>query len=231
MDMLRFRSAVTPLRRDFGPAAVSLRAAALPRVALPPVALPLVDELVATSQPEEPVHCLRPDTLAATARDFVAAFPGDVLYAVKCNPEPAVLRALWQGGVRHFDCASPAEVALVRTMFPAAQIHFMHPVKARGAIRDAWARHGVRDFALDSADELAKLRSEIAATGVAGELGLIVRIALPKGQAVLDLSGKFGASRGSGCQYQGGAGCGRVNASLRQERRDRCISFRPPPPR
>lgn len=140
------------------------------------------------------MHCLRPATLAAAARDFVAAFPGDVLYAVKCNPEPAVLRALWAGGVRHFDCASAGEVALVRQMFADATIHFMHPVKARGAIREAWARHGVRDFVLDSADELAKLRAEIAATGVAGAPGLIVRLALPKGDAVLDLSGKFGAS-------------------------------------
>jgi ornithine decarboxylase len=179
MDLLRFRSAVSPLRRGFDP---------------DPVSLPRVDDLVAAGRPEEPMHCLRPDTLAATARAFVAGFPGEVLYAVKCNPEPTVLRALWAGGVRHFDCASPAEVALVRLMFPDAAIHFMHPVKARGAIREAWAHHGVRDFALDSTDEFFKLRGEIAATGVAGELGLIVRLALPKGQAVLDLSGKFGAA-------------------------------------
>jgi ornithine decarboxylase len=179
MDILRFRSAVSPLRRGFDPA---------------PVSLPSVDDLVAVGRPEDPMHCLRPDTLTATAQEFVASFPGEVLYAVKCNPEPAVLRALWAGGVRHFDCASPAEVALVRLMFPDAAIHFMHPVKARGAIREAWARHGVRDFALDSVDEFFKLRDETAATGVAGELGLIVRLALPKGQAVLDLSGKFGAA-------------------------------------
>jgi ornithine decarboxylase len=179
MDVLRFRSAVSPLRRGFDPA---------------PIALPRVDDLVANVRPDEPMHCLRPDTLTATARAFVADFPGEVLYAVKCNPEPAVLRALWAGGVRHFDCASPAEVALVRVMFPDAAIHFMHPVKARRAIREAWARYGVRDFALDSVNEFFKLRREIAATGVAGELGLIVRIALPKGEAVLDLSGKFGAA-------------------------------------
>jgi ornithine decarboxylase len=95
--------------------------------------------------------------------------------------------------VRHFDCASPNEVLMVRQMFPDAQIHLMHPIKARGAIREAWARHGVRDFVLDSAAELAKIVDETAATGVAGELGLIVRLALPKGSAVLDLSGKFGA--------------------------------------
>lgn len=179
MDTLRFRSAVSPLRRGSDPA---------------PSVLPCVDDLIAVARPEEPMHCLRPDVFAATARDFVAAFPGDVLYAVKCNPEPAVLRALWAGGVRHFDCASPAEVSLVRSMFPDAEIHFMHPVKARGAIREAWARHGVRDFAIDCADELAKLRDEVAATDVAGALGVIVRLALPKGQAVLDLSGKFGAA-------------------------------------
>jgi ornithine decarboxylase len=131
--------------------------------------------------------------LAATAAEFIAAFPGDTLYAVKCNPDPAVLRALWAGGVRHFDCASINEVALVRHMFTSAHIHFMHPVKARGAIREAWARHGVRDFVLDSAAELEKILTEVKATAVDGELGLVVRLALPKGGAVLDLSGKFGA--------------------------------------
>jgi ornithine decarboxylase len=152
-----------------------------------------VDALIAELRPEDPVHCIRPDSLAATAHDFVEAFPGDVLYAVKCNPDPAVLRAVWAGGVRHFDCASPNEVVLVRQMFADARIHLMHPIKARGTIREAWARHGVRDFVLDSGAELAKILDETTATGVSGDLGLIVRLALPRGGAVLDLSGKFGA--------------------------------------
>ncbi len=174
----RSRSAVSPLRRT--------------SVAYP-VRHPTVDEVVAADRPEEPLHCFRPDVVVATAQDFVAGFPGEVLYAVKCNPDPAVLRALWDGGVRHFDCASMPEVRLIRTMFPDAAIHFMHPVKARGAIREAWIQHGVRDFVLDSAAELAKILDEVTATGVRGALGLIVRIALPKGEARLDLSGKFGA--------------------------------------
>jgi len=181
--VFRSRSAVSPLRRRFDTESVSTA----------PVVRPTVDQVVATDRPEEPVHCLRTGTLAATARAFVRDFPGDVLYAVKCNPEPAVLRALHAGGVRHFDCASMQEIRVVRGMFPDADIHFMHPVKARGTIRDAWAQFGVRDFVLDTADELAKISSEIAATGVAGALGLVVRIALPKGEAKLDLSGKFGA--------------------------------------
>jgi ornithine decarboxylase len=176
MRQVRFRSAVSPLRRNLDAAAA--------------VALPTVDAVIVAERPSVPMHCLRPAVIAATARRFVAGFPGDVLYAVKCNPEPAVLRALWAGGVRHFDCASFGEVSLVRQMFPDADIHFMHPVKSRPAIREAYAQHGVRDFVLDSADELAKI---VAETDAAADLGLIVRLALPAGGAAIDLSGKFGA--------------------------------------
>ena len=157
---------------------------------------PSVDTVVACTRPAEPLLCLRPAAIAASARGFLASFPGDVLYAVKCNPEPRVLRSLWAGGVRHFDCASLAEVALVREVLPAAELHFMHPVKSRPAIRDAFDVYGVTDFAFDSADELAKIVQETIPVGLVGDppvLGLFVRLALPKGEAVYDLSGKFGA--------------------------------------
>ncbi|MBL6077257.1 type III PLP-dependent enzyme [Belnapia sp. T18] len=177
MSLLRTRAAVAPLRRRLDDALT---------------ALPSVDALVAVERPEEPMHCLRPAAIAEASAAFVAGFPGEVLYAVKCNPEPAVLRAVWEGGVRHFDCASANEVALVRTMFPEAGIHFMHPIKARGAIRAAWGEHGVRDFVLDSAAELEKILAETGA-GAEDGLGLFIRLGLPKGTAMLDLSGKFGA--------------------------------------
>lgn len=159
--------------------------------------LPDVDSLVAELRPSDPLLCLRPMAIAGAARRFVGAFPGDVLYAVKCNPEPSVLRALWAGGVRHFDCASLAEVKLVRALLPGADIHFMHPVKARPAIAEAFDRCDVTDFAFDSLDELAKIVQETVQLGLVGDppaLGLFVRLALPKGRAVYDLSGKFGAS-------------------------------------
>ncbi|HJU16986.1 MAG TPA: type III PLP-dependent enzyme [Stellaceae bacterium] len=159
-----------------------------------PAALPTVDDMVARARPSEPLFCLRPAAIAGAARRFAESFPGDVLYAVKCNPEPRVLRAVWAGGVRHFDCASLAEVTLVRRLLPEAEIHFMHPVKARPAIRKAF-RLGVGDFAFDSPEELAKILDETAPLGRIGDppsLGLIVRLAVPRGGAY-DLSGKFGA--------------------------------------
>ena len=158
---------------------------------------PSVDAVVARIRPADPLLCLRPAAIAAAARRFVDCFPGDVLYAVKCNPESRVLRALWAGGVKHFDCASLGEVRLVRKLLPAAEIHFMHPVKARPAIYEAFHQYDVTDFSLDSTDELAKILQETVPVGLVGDpptLGLFVRLALPKGDAVLDLSGKFGAS-------------------------------------
>ncbi|HEX4173136.1 MAG TPA: type III PLP-dependent enzyme [Acetobacteraceae bacterium] len=178
MNRLRARSAVSPLHGRFAVADV----------------LPAVDDLVAVERPEEPMHCLRPHAVVEATRAFVDAFPGNVMYAVKCNPEPTILRAVCAGGVTRFDCASIAEVRLVRQMFADAAIHFMHPIKARGAIREAWAQHGVRDFVLDTHKELAKILEETAATDVHGDRGLIVRLALPERRAVLDLSGKFGAT-------------------------------------
>ena len=156
---------------------------------------PSIDAVVSQTRPSDPLLCLRPAALAEAALRFVELFPGDVLYAVKCNPEPRVLRALWAGGVRHFDCASLAEAALVRKLLPAAEVHFMHPVKSRPAIREAFDVYGVADFAFDSADELAKILQETVPVGLVGDppvLGLFVRLALPKGGAVYDLSGKFG---------------------------------------
>lgn len=142
-------------------------------------------------RPELPLLCLRPAKARQEAARFVAAFPGAVLYAVKCNPDEAVLRALAEGGISHFDCASINEVRLVRRVVPEAAIHFMHPVKARSAIREAYAEHGVRDFVLDSAEEPAKILDE---TDDAPDLRLVVRLAMEKGEARLDLSGKFGAA-------------------------------------
>ena len=158
--------------------------------------LPIINAVVARERPAEPLVCLRPATVATASRCFVAAFPGDVLYAVKCNPEPRVLRAVWAGGMRHFDCASLPEIALVRKLLPQAEVHFMHPVKARHAIHAAFHEHGVTDFAFDSAEELEKIVQEtvpVELVGAPPTLGLFVRLAVTQGGAY-DLSGKFGVN-------------------------------------
>ena len=66
----------------------------------------------------------------------------------------------------------------------------MHPIKSRPAIAQAYGVHDVRAFVFDSAVELAKILVE---TGNAGDLDLVVRLAMPPLGAVSDLSAKFGA--------------------------------------
>jgi ornithine decarboxylase len=77
--------------------------------------------MVTALKPSYPVYCVRPQVVKAAARAFLDEFPGRVLYAVKCNPQPLILRALYDEGIRHFDTASLAEVAQVRELFRDAE--------------------------------------------------------------------------------------------------------------
>lgn len=146
--------------------------------------------MVEILRPENPVCCLRPHVLQATAKHLIASFPGDVMYAVKCNNDRRVLRALYDGGIRHFDTASLPEVEQVHDQFHAPHCHFMHPVKSRHAIRESYQRYGMRSFVLDHADELTKI---VAETDGGHDLTLLVRLEAARNQAVCDLGGKFGA--------------------------------------
>lgn len=142
------------------------------------------------TKPRYPVSVLRPDVLMDKAREFTTTFPGDVLYAVKCNPDERVIQSFIAGGVRNFDCASINEVKLIHRLMPTATIYFMHPVKARESIYEAYHHYNVRRFVLDSADELQKI---VDVLGPVDDLILFVRMAVPKEKVAVDFSAKFGA--------------------------------------
>jgi ornithine decarboxylase len=125
----------------------------------------------------------------AAAHWFRHTFKGEALYALKANPSPWVIRTLAECGVAGFDVASLAEIELAREHAPEARLAFMHPVKSRRAIASAYFDHGVRIFALDSHEELDKI---LEATGRAGDLSLMVRLAVQAPGAAYSLSGKFG---------------------------------------
>src|SRR5665213_992331 len=132
-------------------------------------------DLVRERSPERPVALVRPDAVALAATWFQDNFKGDVLYAVKANPSPWVVKTLWDNGIRAFDVASMPEIELVAETAPQGRMAFMHPVKSRSAISRAYFDFGVRTFALDTADELEKI---LQATGRARDLNLIVRLAV-----------------------------------------------------
>lgn len=139
---------------------------------------------------DDAIYVLYPQRIEAAANLFLDQFPGKVLYAVKANPHPAVLKILWASGIRGFDVASIREIDLVRATCPDAELFLMHPVKSRRTIRHAYEQ-GVRHFAFDCAAELGKILVE---TNDAPDLHLHLRLALPKGgSASMPLEGKFGA--------------------------------------
>ena len=146
-------------------------------------------DLVRQRSPERPVAIARPDAVAVAARWFQKNFKGDVFYAVKANPSPWVIETLAANGVTAFDVASIPEIELVAQHAPGSRMAFMHPVKSRAAISTAYFDHGVRTFALDTHEELAKI---IEATGNATDLNLIVRLGVQAEGAAYSLSGKFG---------------------------------------
>src|SRR5258708_748529 len=116
-ERIQGRPSVVPLQTPpLAPAKASL-----PEEFSPLRAYRSVDEMVHEMRPEMPVQCLRPATIAAMAKRFLKSFPGDVMYAVKTNPDPRVLRILSRAGVKHYDVASLAEVKLVAETLPYAE--------------------------------------------------------------------------------------------------------------
>lgn len=148
------------------------------------------EAVAAALRPSYPVYCLRPQVLAENARTFLQRFPGEVLYAVKCNPHPLVVDALYRAGIRHFDTASLPEIAQIAETYAEAHTYFMHPVKGRAVIRAAYAVYGVRHFVVDHENELDKVLEE---TRRDDDVAVIVRLSTPPSEGTLyHLSAKFG---------------------------------------
>jgi ornithine decarboxylase len=146
---------------------------------------------IALSKPVEPVTLVRPHAAARAARFFVEKFPGRSMYAVKANPSPELIQILWDNGITHFDVASIGEVRMVARTLPGATLCFMHPVKAEEAITEAYFKHGVRTFSLDSLEELDKI---MRATRNAADLTLCVRLRVSSEHSKLSLASKFGVA-------------------------------------
>lgn len=148
------------------------------------------DHFISINRPDQPVLAFRPHAAARAANWFLGNFPGRILYAVKANDAPHILRTLNDTGLNDFDVASLRELEAVSSL-NGTRAHVMNPVKSRELIRKAYFDHGVRAFALDSEDELEKILAE---TGNAKDLTLLVRIACTSAFSEIPLENKFGVS-------------------------------------
>ena len=149
-----------------------------------------VDELIKQLKPTEPVYCIRRNSVKISSKYFKDKFPGKILYAVKTNPNPIVLKTIIESGIKNFDIASIKEIEAIKKIDPKANCSYMHTVKSRENISEAYFKHGIRAFSLDTKDELIKI---IESTNHAKDLNLFVRVAVSNEHAEIDLSKKFGA--------------------------------------
>ena len=149
-----------------------------------------VEELVNQLRPDKPVYCIRKNSILSASNYFQKKFPGKILYAVKTNPHEEVIKTLIKSGIDQFDVASIEEIKAVRKFSQTAKCSYMHTVKSRESIKEAYLKYGIKTFALDTKDELMKI---IESTNNAKDLELFVRVAVSNEHAEIDLSKKFGA--------------------------------------
>jgi len=111
-------------------------------------------------------------------------------YAVKCNPDPVVIKALSVLGC-NFDCASREEIRLVQESVKGLRepnILYANPCKAVSHLTEAVCR-GVTLMTFDNATEVIKCAS------VSKHIQLILRIITDDRGSVCRFSTKFGAPR------------------------------------
>ncbi len=149
-----------------------------------------VDKLVSQLKPTEPVYCIRRDSINIASKYFQNKFPGKILYAVKTNPHPLVLKTIVESGINDFDIASIKEVEAIRSVSPDAKCSYMHTVKSKESINEAYFKYNIKTFSIDTKDELIKI---LNSTNQAKDLELFVRVAVSNEHAEIDLSKKFGA--------------------------------------
>ena len=107
--------------------------------------------------------------------------------AVKCNPDPEVLRLLAGLGTG-FDCASKQEIEQVLKIgVDPSRIIYAQPCKTKSYVRYA-AQQGVTQMTFDNADELYKIKDLFP------DAELFLRILTDDSSSLCRLSLKFGAS-------------------------------------
>ena len=148
-----------------------------------------VDDLINQLKPERPVYCIRKNSIHIASKTFQNKFTGKILYAVKTNPHPEVLKTIVESGIKNFDIASIKEVEDIKKVSPNAKCSYMHTVKSRESIKEAYFKYDIKAYSLDTKDELIKI---IESTNHANDLELFVRVAVSNEHAEIDLSKKFG---------------------------------------
>jgi len=146
-----------------------------------------------------PIVVLDHDLLRRNYFSFKKHLPRvQAYYAVKANPDPAIVKTLYQAGAS-FDVASMPEFMIVYEYIkdlPAKQrqdwiwdkIIYAHPIKDNETLKELDQYKALVTF--DNSEEIKKIRK------YAPHSGLVLRLKVANTGAMVELSSKFGASSG-----------------------------------
>lgn len=146
-----------------------------------------------------PLIVIDHEILRRNYREFKRYLPRvQIYYAVKANPDPAILETLYDLGAS-FDVASLSEFLLVhkniehlpdteRQKFIWGKIIYANPIKAIDTLKELDRYKPLVTY--DNPEEVQKVHR------YAPHAGLVLRIKVPNTGAVVELSSKFGAPPG-----------------------------------
>lgn len=144
-----------------------------------------------------PLFIVDHEAIRSNYAEFTRRLPRvQAYYAVKANPDPAVIRTLFDIGAS-FDVASIAEFNMVygnirhlpakaRQDFVWDKIVYSNPIKDTHTLEELDRYKPL--VAFDNSEELTKIRKH------APHAGLVLRIRVPNTGSMVELSSKFGAS-------------------------------------
>jgi ornithine decarboxylase len=146
-----------------------------------------------------PLFVIDHDALRKNYREFRRHLPRvQVYYAVKANPDPAIIRTLYREGAS-FDVASMPEFMIVHENIKAMpakrrqdwiwdKIIYANPTKPTDTLEELNQYKPLVTF--DNLEEIHKIKRH------APNAGLALRLKVPNTGAMVELSSKFGASPG-----------------------------------
>ena len=145
-----------------------------------------------------PLFVVDHDEIRRNYAEFKRRLPRvQAYYAVKANPDPAIVRTLYKAGAS-FDVASMPEFQIVyenikglpagkRQDFIWDKIIYANPIKANETLRDLDRYKPLVTY--DNYEEIRKISKHAPHAGVA------LRLLVPNTGAMVELSSKFGAPR------------------------------------
>lgn len=150
--------------------------------------LEIMRKIASQNDFEDPFHLLDVGDIIRKYKTWLEKLPKVVpYYAVKCNPNPTVIKILAALGAS-FDCASKQEIITVMSnRVSSDRVVFANPVKTPGQLRYS-KKVGVRKMTADNMNELKKIKDLFP------EAKVIIRVRCDAAITKVHLGSKFGCN-------------------------------------